>query len=1002
MRHRLWTAGLAVLASLVVATAAQAAPSLTSVSAAPADPTAGAHSNFTVAFSLSGLGDVAAGDDLRSLSIELPPGLVGDPNAPGATCSSAQLHADACPAATRVGTTTVTADVTLGLVPLTGQSIPGDIYDVAVAGTEAARLGIVLRPNLVGLPAALPKVILESPVRVRTATDAGLTSTVDDIPATEPTLAGTAQLKITAMSLTLEAAANGNAFMTNPTSCAEATTRITAGTYAGGSATGSAAFTPTGCDSVPFTPAFALGADPAGADVPTALSATVSLPYSRTVGARAQSQPRRAVVTLPEGFELSPTVGSAGGLTGCTDAQFGRGSSAPSSCPTDSLIGTVSFASPLVSGPLSGQVFLAADGAGALTRVLIVAEQGPQADALRIKLVGAVSPDERTGQVTTTLDDLPPLPFTAFTLSFRGGEHAVFSSPRSCGAATGSAALAPFSGGQTVTPSGSVTIAGDCPDPAAFSPTLSVTADPSQAGATTTLTTLVERPDRQARIGALKVSLPPGLLGRLPQAASCALAQARAGDCPEDSRVGTVTATSGPGSAPLSIDGPVYLTEGFDGSLAGLSIVVPAKVGPLDLGRAVTMAKLSLRPDSGLDVVADSVPTRLHGIALAVRSLRLTLDRPGFALNPTVCTPLTASASFTSDLGATAGTTAPYQATGCDGLPFAPRLEASIGKTAADVRKAAHPAVTVTVTQQPGEANAKSVAVTLPRGLSANIASLSKSCALATYQAGGCPASSVVGTATAVTPLLAAPLSGKVTVVTAPGVPLPQLRVALRGAISLDLIGNVSFGAGNRIVNTFDGIPDVPLSRFTLAIDAGPNSPLSVGGDLCTSGMATLDGAFAAHAGKTATAKITAKVPGCTAAAARRPSVKVRVGSLRAGRPALRVTADGRGARLSKVSIRLPKGLSVSASRIKRLAAAKLTGAKGKAKVSVVKGRLVLTLPKGGAQRARLLLRSGALRPGASLRRASKPRLTFRADVTVAGRSRSQAVTVRVRPVKHV
>jgi hypothetical protein len=78
------------------------------------------------------------------------------------------------------------------------------------------------------------------------------------------------------------------------------------------------------------------------------------------------------------------------------------------------------------------------------------------------------------------------------------------------------------------------------------------------------------------------------------------------------------------------------------------------------------------------------------------------------------------------------------------------------------------------------------------------------------------------------------------------------------------------------------------------------------------------------------------------------------------------------------------------------------TGAKGKSKVSVVKGRLVLTLPKGGAQRARLLLRPGALRPVTSLRRARNPRLTFRADVSLAGQSRAQRMTVRVRPVKRV
>jgi hypothetical protein len=101
----------------------------------------------------------------------------------------------------------------------------------------------------------------------------------------------------------------------------------------------------------------------------------------------------------------------------------------------------------------------------------------------------------------------------------------------------------------------------------------------------------------------------------------CADAQASAGTCGAESRVGTVTAAAGVGSAPLTITGPVYLAGPGDGALARLAIVLPGKVGPFDFGNLVSFAKLLIRTnDGGLDVVTNNLPTRWRASCTCARS----------------------------------------------------------------------------------------------------------------------------------------------------------------------------------------------------------------------------------------------------------------------------------------------------------------------------------------------------------------------------------------------
>ena len=290
----------------------------------------------------------------------------------------------------------------------------------------------------------------------------------------------------------------------------------------------------------------------------------------------------------------------------------------------------------------------------------------------------------------------------------------------------------------------------------------------------------------------------------------------------------------------------------------------------------------------------------------------------------------------------------------------------------------------MTVTQRPGEANAKSVAVALPIGLGASVASLANACPVEQYDAGTCPANSVVGSGSATTPLLNTPLTGPVTFVSDPTLGLPRLRLALHGAFDVNLTGVVTAGPKGNLVNSFDGIYDVPLSKFVLTINAGPTSPVRVSRDLCLPGAALFEGSFVAHSGATATAQATGERVGCENVGP--TALRARIGRLRAGHPALRITAANTDRNVKSLSFRLPKGLSFAPGAKKRVVVTNSSPGVTP-KVTLRHGRMTVTLSQNGAPKADVLLRARAIRVAKRLRTARRPHLAKLAvAVRLAGR----------------
>jgi hypothetical protein len=648
-------------------------------------------------------------------------------------------------------------------------------------------------------------------------------------------------------------------FLRNPTSCSTAPVarlKVDAWQGPGDFVDAEVEMPPMeGCEEVPFEPSFELAPTTAGADSPTGLNVDLHLPQPQEPGEPGTADLRKAVITLPEGLAVNSA--SADGLAGCAPGQIELEGREPARCPDASKIGTVEVGTPLLEHPLRGGVYVATphDNPFDSLLALYIAVEDART-GLVVKLAGEVEADRETGQLTTTFDQSPQLPFEDFELRFFDGPRAALKTPATCGTFATEAVLTPWTApeGEEATRSSAFAIGpgadgAPCaasPDQLSHAPAFSAGTAVPQAGAHSPFVLRLSRGAGSQEIEGVSVTLPPGLTGRLAGVPYCPereIARAATRDgraeaadpaCPAASRVGTVTVATGAGPTPHHVTGSVYLAGPHSGAPLSLAVVTPAVAGPFDLGTVVVRSLLYVDPQTArIRAVAGPIPSILEGIPLDVRSIAVQLDRPGFALNPTSCEPMTIAGTALSAHGQGAALSSRFQVGGCAGLPFAPRLELSLK---GPVRRGAHPALRAVLTTSPGEANIAGAQVTLPRTEFLEQGHLRDVCTRAQFNAGGgngeqCPPSSVYGFARARTPLLDQPLEGPVFLRSSDN-ELPDLVAALGGQIEVVLAGRID-SVKRRIRNSFEVVPDAPVEEFTLEMMGGGKGLLVNSTNIC-------------------------------------------------------------------------------------------------------------------------------------------------------------------------
>jgi hypothetical protein len=835
------------------------------------DVQAGSHPyQFTTSFFLNTTtvsGELSPDQNIKDLQVELPAGLLGNPGV-ATKCLASQLATQelgevalGCPPSSQVGM--VELHVTSFLEGTIGVFLP--VFDMATPADKPAVLGFLV----LGV-----EVFIDT--GVRTGGDYGLSSSLNDVSAALPVegsrlfLWGVpadpshdAQRCIKPAYFTglceatpgtgEESHAPHSANMplrplfSLPTAC---TGPLTASASADswqepGSFLSTSFEMPAieGCARLPFTPSVSVAPDSSVAGAPTGLGVDLRFPQEENPEGLAEANLRKAVVTLPAGMAVSPSA--ADGLGACSEEQIALHSPGGALCPDSAKIGSVEIDTPALEKPLEGSVYLAQQGNaglaqgsnpfGSLVALYLVAE----GQGVTIKLAGEAKADPLTGQLVTTFDNTPQQPFSELKLNLFGGPRAVLVNPPACGTYTANAQLTPWSGTPPVDTSSNFEITQGCHG-AQFAPSFVAGTTNNQAGAFSPLSVTFSRSDQDESLGAVTVKTPPGLLGMLKTVPLCGEPQAAAGTCGEESLIGHTTVGAGPGSDPFYVGGKVYLTGPYRGAPFGLSVVVPAVAGPINLGNVVVRSAISVDPHTAqITVTSDSLPTILQGIPLQIRTVNVSIDRVGFMFNPTNCDALSVGGTITSSQGVGANVASRFQAANCAALAFKPSFTVS---TQASTSKKNGASLDVKVGYPSGaQANIRSVGVTLPKALPSRLTTIQQACPEATFAANpaSCPAGSNIGIATAHTPVLANPVTGPAYLVSHGGAAFPDLVLILQGeGVKLELIGSINIKK-SITSSAFNAVPDAPISSFELQLPEGPHSglaavlPAKAKGSLC-------------------------------------------------------------------------------------------------------------------------------------------------------------------------
>ena len=337
----------------------------------------------------------------------------------------------------------------------------------------------------------------------------------------------------------------------------------------------------------------------------------------------------------------------------------------------------------------------------------------------------------------------------------------------------------------------------------------------------------------------------PGLLANPETVPHCPQAQYLADACPADTLIGSSSGeidTIPNTGITTTVSGRIYNQELLEGEAGRLGIILDTPVT-----KTFLTAPFYVRSngDYGLDGVLDDLPRALTQLGVGntqIKRLSFTLfgvvNGRKFTRGPTNCSlHVSTGEAFGYDdpTAVKDGPVSSYTPTNCDKLPFKPTFSIAVGSKGATGERD-HPSLAVHVTQGAGEAGISANGVTLPFELGPNLAAFDVLCTSAQLAADACPAGSRVGTTTATSNFVATPLSGPVYLVQQPGVILPALVADLRGRVRVQLtIANTILG-GRLIKSTVTGVPDLPVSTFDLALDAGPGSPLENKFDLCRKG----------------------------------------------------------------------------------------------------------------------------------------------------------------------
>jgi hypothetical protein len=899
------------------------------------DTRAGAHPDVTNTIRLSShilpSGSLVTDANVRDIDFELPAGLIGNPQV-GPRCSMVELlgrfGAPRCSPDSQIG------EVLLGFALFGADEFltPTGLYNIVPPPGVTARFGFNALDSIVTLDATVDAAggyhvtarsrLLSQGLAVISAVTTLWGVPADPVHDAQRLPLGT---PLGGSHLPASSTVPPRAFITAPTRCSATslTTRIAIRSWQHPEEVLRASFDHDadglpflldGCDNLPFAARLKLAPTASVPDAPSGAEVTLTVPQNDDPEGLGASHLKDVTVSLPEGMTVNPA--SAAGLTACTDEQLGIGNNEAPACAESSKIGIATATTPLLEKPLGGSVYVLTQNSdrpesGEMFRLGLVVDD--VARGVLVKLRGNLVVDEATGRITTVFKNNPEMPVESIKLSLKDGPRGPLATPGSCGQQTTTGQITSWSG-RSVDVESPFEI-GCTPSLGGFAPELRAGAAKPVGGAFSPFTATITKPDGNAAINGLTMTLPTGLLAQL------------RGNL--NAQVGSVVAYAGPGSSPYQLPGKVFLEGRYGDAPFSLRVVVPAKAGPFDLGEVVVRQKLYVDPITAqVTVVSDPIPTIVAGVPARLQRLDVNIDKPGFTLNPTSCAPKSIGGVLGSVAGTSAALSVRFQVGDCASLDLKPGLALSLsGKGQTTDGK--HPAITANLMQAPGQANLKKVRVALPLSLALDVDNANGLCEFVdgSKVTPTCPKASIVGTATATSPILDEPVSGPVYFVknvrknarTGRDVKtLPKLVIPLVGenGIKLTLTGT-SDVEDNHLVTTFDNIPDAPVSSFKLNINGGKGGILAVSGaDICKATQIA-DQQVDGQNNKQADADVFIQTPSCPvkliSKSVGKTAIKLKVGGLGVGK----VTVSGKGIKKTTKAIAKSTVATITVKRTK-------------------------------------------------------------------------------------
>ena len=224
-------------------------------------------------------------------------------------------------------------------------------------------------------------------------------------------------------------------------------------------------------------------------------------------------------------------------------------------------------------------------------------------------------------------------------------------------------------------------------------------------------------------------------------------------------------------------------------------------------------------------MISDRLPEAIDGVPLRIRTVDVTVNRARFIFNPTNCNQRAVNGTLVSVTGAAVSVASRFQATRCAGLPFSPELTAS---TEGQTSKARGAALRVKVAAGKGDANIAKIDFELPLQLPSRLSTLQKACLAAQFASNpaGCPEGAIVGAALVRTPVLNAPLTGPIYLVSYGDEKFPEVEIVLQGeGVEVVLDGTTDIKKGVTDAH-FDTLPDAPINVAETTLPEGPHSLL--------------------------------------------------------------------------------------------------------------------------------------------------------------------------------